>query len=206
MEQLGFLVFVVAVFAAIPASIAFGVVRLTKSGDEARLDELKQRHALSIPEGVSRTTYVKAATKTLGMFLLLGPLVGTAPIALILAIVADGNGVAWSIGSAFFGYVFGLLPALVTGVALIGLAWIHIRKEHRLPSRSHVAAWGGVLGLFVTVAMQLALSNRNLSVMFPILGVFAGAVCGALCFPIAQRLLVGELTQAQVPVVRLEDI
>lgn len=193
MNGLGFLVVVVAVFAAIPALIAFGVVWMTKTGDQARLDEISRSCALSISPEASRGAYIKAALGALGLFLILGPPIGAAPFALLLATTQTGSGIGWMLGSIVGGYFFGLLPAFATAVALIVFGGLHIRKRRQLPSRSKLAGQGGILGLLVSLAMLFALSNDG-AVPFAVMGMFAGAICGALCFSIARRILPPECT------------
>lgn len=129
--------------------------------------------------------------KTIAFFAILGPAVGAAPFLVIIPILAvlDGNTpeIGFVLPALLMGYLYGLIPAAVSGWLFSGLVGRRPHAVHRAASLAMVGALAGFLAT-LPLALVVWLTAEGISgfeygmaaATFISPGIFSGAICAVI--------------------------
>jgi hypothetical protein len=131
--------------------------------------------------------------KTIAFFAIAGPAVAAMPIMVVILTLAacgrDPQGIGIAAAAFLMAYVYGLIPAAVSGWLF---SWVSGRRPHAVDATASVARVGAVAGLFAPLPVALSLSLIALgaetkgpdilaiAAVVLVLGSFSGAVCAIL--------------------------
>jgi hypothetical protein len=138
---------------------------------------------------------LKGSFRTVAVFTLLGPLIGSSPW-VIGAYMAqrEGGSMVWPL-VLIFGFILGLGPSVVAAAGF--LIWVRARiaKSHAKVPGLSLAFSGAAFGFTSTFALALLFGHAASALVFGLEGALAGAACGALCYPLTRPS--GGLPQAR---------
>jgi uncharacterized membrane protein len=133
---------------------------------------------------ISPSARTPAVWKIVAVFAVVGPFIGGLIGVLVMILFSDKVTSLADVGSMsfvtlIFGYVFGLLPAALTGLAV---TWSRKRQPHQSTVRLGVM-WGAILASLAGLHVVWLGGGGNALLtagLFAIMGATAGSVCGWL--------------------------
>lgn len=164
---------ILAAIAVLPFLFAWVVIALTE----------RESAQLACSDGAGRPP---SFIQTILVYALLGPVVGTLPWLLVglTAMLKDSAGPLLMF--VIVGYVFGFVPAALTGLAQAWLGRFYRQRTGTWLTRLASAGLGLLLGGGLTWLTSLAFGKGYGSLWFSVHGMLAGAILGAL-FPVLGR-------------------
>lgn len=144
------------------------------------LEHGAMNHANITPPSRTRSLW-----KTMAVFAALGPIVGSLIVWLVMVLfngkemsLAEAGTLSWL--TLLFGYVFGILPAALTGLAVASSIKAHPHQPAAWLGAIWGAIWAGLAGFLVAWTGDGGARFAFTIVLFAITGASAGLVCGWL--------------------------
>ena len=164
---------ILAAVAVLPFLLAWAVIVLTE----------RESAQLACAQAAGRPPLL---IQTVLAYALFGPLVGTLPWLLVglSAMVKDGAGPLLMF--VMVGYVFGFVPAALTGLAQAWCGRLYRQRTGMWLTRLASAGLGLLLGGGLTWLTGMAFGKGHGSLWFSVHGMLAGGVLGTL-FPVVGR-------------------
>lgn len=167
------LLVVLATVAALPFLLAGAVIALTE----------RERIQVVCSDAAGRPP---SFVQTILAYALLGPLVGTLPWLLVGLSAMSKDSAGPLLMFVAVGYVFGFIPATLTGLAQAWFGRIYWQQTGMWLTRLASAGLGLLLGGSLTWLTSLAFGKGHGSLWFSAHGMVAGGILGAL-FPVLGR-------------------
>jgi hypothetical protein len=126
-------------------------------------------------------TPISGSTKTIAIFALLGPLLGTALCVLLSYSQSNGISNDWLAFLVYAGPMIGFVPAFLAGAAFLVLSRIQVSRKG-VSSWATLIASGATAGALSTYFfISIFQFSADVLQSFAIVGAISGAICGALC-------------------------